>query len=441
MRIELTIQSNYLPSWGAYEGIRELLQNGKDAETEHHAALEVRHDADRCILIIENTGCTLSHNALLFGNTSKAGRNELIGKFGEGLKIGCLALARAGHGVKIRSGSEVWVPTIERSKKFDAEVLVMYIESGNAEKQRVQVEVQGVNAEAWELLKAKFLFLTPAKDFVETSYGNLLLPPEYVGKIYVKGIFVETDMKFHHGYDLTQGVEVDRDRRMIARWELEWRTRMIWAEAAPSRRDVLLRFFECIDADAADVSGINTGTAGSLPQEIKEHALTAFQARHGVDAIPVDTLAESKDIEHYGKVGIITNRPLTAILRASLGTAAEVKEKLQNEVIKTWAWHELDETERFNLEDAIALINPVAPVSLNDIDVVTYLSPTIMGSFMAGRIQVAQNRLNSRETTLETLVHEVAHHSAGDGEHRHISELERIWSGIVLSLRGEQWKH
>jgi hypothetical protein len=37
---------------------------------------------------------------------------------------------------------------------------------------------------------------------------------------------------------------------------------------------------------------------------------------------------------------------------------------------------------------------------------------------------------------LSTLVHEVAHHAGSDGEKNHVSEIERIWSGIVQGLRG-----
>jgi len=63
------------------------------------------------VLRIENEGAHLSREALLFGTTSKMGRADLIGKFGEGLKLGVLALVRAGRPVTIRSGSEVWNPT------------------------------------------------------------------------------------------------------------------------------------------------------------------------------------------------------------------------------------------------------------------------------------------------------------------------------------------
>ena len=116
MKIELTIKVDYLPNWGVYEGIRELLQNGKDAETEYNAPLTVRYRKDSNTVGIENDGCPLPYEALLLGHTSKVGRPDLIGKFGEGLKLGILALVRTGLPVKIRSGGEVWVPSIQRSE-------------------------------------------------------------------------------------------------------------------------------------------------------------------------------------------------------------------------------------------------------------------------------------------------------------------------------------
>src|ERR1700722_2115045 len=93
VKLELSIKTNYLPSWGAYEGIRELVQNGADARVELGASFEARHRKPDT-LVLENEGATLPHEALLFGHTSKAGRSDLIGKFGEGLKLGVLALVR-----------------------------------------------------------------------------------------------------------------------------------------------------------------------------------------------------------------------------------------------------------------------------------------------------------------------------------------------------------
>ena len=122
MKIPLSIEADYLPEWGAWEGIRELVQNGKDAEVQLDAPLKVTHKNQT--LVIENEGASMERRALLFGSTTKTGRDDLIGKFGEGLKLGMLALVRAGRPVKIRVGGEVWIPTIEKSNGCNANGLV-----------------------------------------------------------------------------------------------------------------------------------------------------------------------------------------------------------------------------------------------------------------------------------------------------------------------------
>jgi len=43
MKIELSIKVDYLPEWGAWQGIRELFQNARDAREEFGATLEVAH--------------------------------------------------------------------------------------------------------------------------------------------------------------------------------------------------------------------------------------------------------------------------------------------------------------------------------------------------------------------------------------------------------------
>jgi len=436
MKIELTIETSYLPTWGSFEGLRELIQNGKDAETEHNAPLEVRHKSDTNTLVIENSGATLPHEALLFGHTTKVGREELIGKFGEGLKLGVLALVRAGHEVKIRSGSEVWLPKIERSDKFNADVLVIYIEKGRQPKERVQIEVSNVTKEEWGMMKPCFLFLNKVnKDRIETTYGALLVSEADIGKIFVKGIFVEHDPKLKFGYDLTKDVQVDRDRKMVARWDLDWRMRSIWQESIPQRQELMAPFFEAIEANSGDVSGITDSGAQYLPDEVKNAAVAAFKAKYGADALPVENLADSKDLEHLGKRGVMVNKPLKAILQTILGTVEKMKSELANEVVTFYSWSDLSQEERTNLESSMALVSQAAPITLNEVDVVDFRSPNILGMHKAGRVLMSKAKLADRDTTLETMVHEVAHHVGGDGDHRHVAEIERIWSKIVSILR------
>jgi len=435
MKIELTVKTNYLPNWGVYEGVRELIQNAKDGESEFKALLKVRH-RDPNTLIIENEGVTLPHEALLFGHTTKSGKEDLIGKFGEGLKLGVLALVRSGHEVKIRSGSEIWTPVIERSEKFDADVLVFYIDKNRKEKNRIQIEVFNITKEEWELLKPCFLFLNKDNSHrIDTHYGAVLLRESEVGKLYVKGIFVEHEPQFRFGFDLTHDVDVDRDRKMIARCSLDWRVRSILAEAACSAKFVQ-EYLSLVQDNAKELLGLGSYEAKSLPKNIIEKAAEDFKSRHGVNAIPVETLAESKDIAHLGKTGIVVNKPLKAVLEAIFGTVEENITGLANEIVRSYGWDELSTEERSSLEEAITLVNAAESATLLDIDVVDFRSSNILGMFKDGRVSLAKNKLLDKELSLETLVHEVAHRNGKeDGSPLHVATIEKIWSKIVSNLR------
>lgn len=441
MRIELTIKTTYMPNWDIYEGIREIIQNGKDAETEFNAPLQVRHKVDTKTLIIENEGCTIPHEALLFGHTTKIGRGELIGKFGEGLKLGLLALVRAGYETKVRSGSEVWIPRIERSDKFDADVLAIYIESGRQPKERVQVEISNISKEEWDLLKPCFLFLNKKQKSeyrVDTYHGALLLHEKDIGKIYVKGIFVENHPKLTVGYDLTRDVEIDRDRKMIAQYDLEWRKLVIWRDSMLERKELVAKYLGMILDNAADIASLDTYQAKELPNEVKEQAVAQFKARHGDNAVPVNTLADSKDIEHLGKTGVIVNKPLKAILETILGTTEQIKAELANEVLHSYSWGDLSPEEKTSLEEAVTLVNSVEPIELTQIDVVDFRSESFLGMSKENRLLLAKKKLSDRNLTLETLVHEISHRFGGDGDHRHVAAMENIWSEIVADLRDKQ---
>lgn len=443
MKIELTIKTSYLPAWGAYEGLRELIQNGKDAQTEFDATFEVRYRKDTATLVIENEGCTLPHEALLFGHTTKESRGDLIGKFGEGLKLACLVLVRAGHAIKIRSGSEVWVPKIERSEKFDADVLVFYVEKGREPKNRVQVEIANLSEDDWKTMEDHFLFLGKRNkdDFVKTGSGTLILGERYKHRVYVKGIFVQNSADLSFGYDLADA-EVDRDRKMVETFDLNYRTAQIWRAAMATRPDLIANFITLLEGESKDVEGVNEYNTPYLPEEVKQAVADHFVARHGDKALPVSTLADSQDVAHLGKHGIVCPKPLRNVLEQKLGTVDQNKSKLSKEVVKLYGWHELSDVEKASLERALFLVNGVEPLTLASVDVVDCRDEKILGLFSSqdgGRVQLAKKILSSSSSTLETLVHEVAHKcGGGDGEHTHVGNIERIWSGIVTRLLADK---
>lgn len=432
MKIQLTIKMDYLPDWNQWEGIRELVQNGIDAQVEHHAPFKV--DWHNNTLRFENDGAVLPLKALLLGHTTKIGNSELRGKFGEGLKLGILALVRAGHPVRVRNGGEVWTPLIERSTTFDEDVLAFNIEKGRADKARVRIEVGNVTKSEWDLLRQNFLFIAkPNKsEVVHTPYGKLLKGARYQGKVFVKGIFVQNDPELQFGYDF-DNAELDRDRKMVEGWNLRSNARNILMTAITKDKSLQKNALELLEQDTPETSGITEGW--QVNGSAAEAAVKQFQKRHGEKAVPVASLAESQDVEHMGLQGVVVSKSLHTVLTTILESSSNLKEGLRKEVVRLWSWHELTPEEKRNLGDAIHLVNRVVEVSLSEIDVVDFRSEETLGIFEDGRTFIAHKHLEDPEVTLRILVHEVAHKMGHDGEKSHVQQIEIIWMGIVRHLR------
>jgi hypothetical protein len=440
MKFELTIKADYLPTWGTYEGLRELLQNGQDAQTEFSAPLTVKHRKDTSTLVIENEGCVLPHESLLLGHTSKSDRADLIGKFGEGLKLGLLALVREGHALKIRSGGEVWVPTIQRSEKFQADVLTFDIWKGREPKQRVAIEVGGIEEEEWLSMKDKFLFLVTLSDNerVTTHSGSLLLGDRFSGKLYVKGIFVADDAKLKYGYDLTDA-DLDRDRKMIEKYSLQYKTNSIWREAAATRPDLIGNFKKLLSQEAADVEGVDDYNVRYIADDIKKAVANEFLTQHGDDALPVSTFGESQELAHLGRKGVIVPRSLRVVLEQTLGSVETNKYKLREEVKVRHAWDDLDIYEGLHIQRAIEMVACIETLDMHDIEVVDFGDKGIRGMYKTDekgnkRILLSREILKDRDLTLRVLIHEMSHRSGLDGEKNHVARIEAVWSAIVANM-------
>jgi len=434
-KLELSINVKYLPSWGAWEGIRELVQNGKDAETEFSAPLKVTHLNGT--LRIENEGAELTREALLFGTSSKTDRSDMIGKFGEGLKLGILALVRAGHNVKIRTGDQVWTAYIARSERYDADVLCFDCVGGRENKKRVRVEVDSVSALEWERLKDRFRFLAKVKanTVVDTERGSLLLDEALKGQVFVKGIYVQTDSRLNAGYDFRY-CDVDRDRKMISSWDLRYECSQIWTAAAAKRPDLMGTIFTLALEGKSDVDGLEHN-ASYAPEAVKKAVAEAFTAQFGERAVPVANLAESAEVEHLGRRGVVVTKSLGALLATTLGTKEQMHAKLKSEVVRTLSWGDMTDTQKADLLDAVKLVGAVrSECTLGLIDVVEFNSMGTLGQFKDGRILLAARMLDDRDEMLATIVHEFAHRNGGDGEKDHVMAIENLWRDIVKHLRG-----
>jgi len=429
-KVELSIDAQYLAgSWGPFEGIRELIQNAKDADTEFGARMEVSHYKRGDQLRISNQGAVLSYEALLMGHTSKASRPDLIGKWGEGLKVGILALLREGYQIKIRTGSEVWVPAIERSEKFQAEVLVFDIRTGRKHQDRTRVEVSPVGGEDWAEWQASFLFLCPPKkkDSIQTTRGELLRAPEHKGGLYVKGILVERCPTMQYGYNFFD-LEVDRDRRLVSSSDKEYHCSEIWNEALNREPALASDLYELLEEGRQEVAGLGWWCHSM----VLETTQNLFLSKYGEKALPVQSLADSARLEHLGYRGIVVPRVLQRVLSRTLGNTEQRIAQLVEAARQRYSWQDLDATERANLGRAISLVRPHKEVSLQTLEIVDFEDECLEGQCDAtGTIKLGKHILASAERTLRVLIHEVAHlNGAQDGDKSHVHAIEMLWSAL-----------
>ena len=434
-----SIDVRYLPNWGTAEGLREMLQNGKDAEIQFNAKLTVRHRPHTQILVVENEGCTLPLKSLLIGFSTKRDDRRLAGQYGEGLVFGILALVRGGHAVKIRTGGEVWIPRIERHDQADADVLVFQINPGREEKKRVAIEIDHVPEVMYKELPKKFLFLANDKETderVKTNEGTLILSQETRGDLYVKGIWVCHDPELAFAYDFAD-CDTDRDRKMIDTYDLRYAMRKVWASALRARPDLTKDLMKIIMDEYKDALGIDEYGATYFDETTRKKIAADFRKTFGDDAVPVSTLAESEELDHMGRRGVMVPKAWRALLETIFGKLSEIRANLAKEGHKKYGWNDLTREEQENLAYAINTAHRVEDaITIDKIDVVDFRDEKIDGLWKDDRIFLAKKSLASRSKALLVLVHEFAHliSMAGDGDKDHVSTIESLWSRIVDSL-------
>lgn len=440
MKFQLTVKNDYCKDWNAWEGIRELVSNARDAH-EEGKPMSVSHHGD--VLRIVNEDVKLTKDVWLMGFSQKASAGAR-GRFGEGLPVGTLALVRAGHEVKFINDDESWTPTLEQSEVFDGQdVLTIKTHQRQNATGKFTVEVGGIDQEAWDLMKTRFLFVTRPEKVVSTTHADVLLDENMRGRIFVKGIYVQTVSDLRAGYDF-KNVTLDRDRRMVGTWDLRYHAAKAWEEAmtqAPAEHAD--RVVDMLQNAAADVSemGDNLNYQTQTDKEkIVATVASAFRAKHGDEAIPVTSMAQAKVAEHYGKRGVVVQPSLMNVLRHEPKLDVDhVTRELGEQATKGYSWSDLSAEEQAVYTSVMKLVESTAadlgfsPVE-NRLSIVDFGDASINGMHKGGDIKLAKHVLADFDFALRVLVHEVTHDIAHDGEKMHEVAEGRFFARMVSKL-------
>ena len=248
--INTWISFYYCKNWGLREAMREILQNQKDSIIESLGkdnfiveALNdyefdilkkgseeiygsIRYNKSLEVLSIENKGKLETFNLLLGGTTrnEKDPNSGIIGCFGEGLKIAALAFLRENKQISIINNNQVWRFTLKEDNNF--------IRNGNPEKclcwrweeynnkenkDKLIVQIRNIKYDEWIKQIDNYLWLvSKVKNLalINTSYGDIILSPDFKDKIYSHEVFVmNSTEKLYYGFNIP--LILDRDRNCV----------------------------------------------------------------------------------------------------------------------------------------------------------------------------------------------------------------------------------
>jgi hypothetical protein len=442
-KFQLTISPSYVPTWGAYEAVREIIQNALDARDAGYP-MNILHTGNS--LVVRSEGVVLDRAVWLIGNTTKEG-TDARGHYGEGLKLGALALVRTGRKLDIVNGSEHWVCSLEDSDAFPGQqVLTVSTHETPSEASGdpfVMVSIE-CTASEWAEYRQSFLDLRPKTTTIITTDGDILLDESEKGRIYVGGILVECKGELQAGYNFNPSqVRTDRDRRMANTFDLGFHLGGAWIDALGQGHIEPAHFLSRLMVDSLEATSIGDRYCCSGQ---RERVAAAWQELYGPETVPVATLGEAAEAGHLGVTGRIVNKAVCAFFSGHERLCLrQLRQLRRNDVVRTYRSDELLGEERRNFSMAAALIDRVAPsVDLAPVTprttVVDFKSDDILGTHSTEdgcpcpQIRVSRQVLTCFQSTIRVLVHEAAHDKGGDGDVAHERAEGALFAAVINHL-------
>lgn len=298
-KFELSLASNYVADWTIADAVREYFQNALDQEaTQEDNKMFVHYDGVH-LLQIGNKKSVLSAKTLLLGATTKQDDDKTIGQFGEGYKIATLVALRCAKQVTFYNygKKEIWKPRMVKSRRYEgAEVLTFFTEKfiwNKPPHNNLIIAVDGISPEEWELIKENNLHLQEdIGEIIQTSKGRILKADKYKGKIFVNGLYVRTEKDMDFGYDiLPKYLKLDRDRKMVSTFDLQWFTSTMWSEVKSEE------IVEVAKKGSGDAKYLGAQSYSSVQPMAAFAAHKIFREEHGDKAIPVSNQEELKSVQ------------------------------------------------------------------------------------------------------------------------------------------------
>jgi len=434
MKIQLSIAKDYVAEWGAWEGVREIIQNYLDARDK---GFEGKIKFGNNILTIVNNGCEVDRSYIaLLGKTTKADDDSARGIFGEGIKLGSLALVRQGYRVSIKTGRFIYNAAITYSKRFGEDVLTFVDRKLPEHFNGIEVKIKGLTEDSWDQMKDNFIELRPSSDNDScSSYGNVLTNESDRGKVFAKGIYVGKYDDLRFGYDFSN-VKTDRDRAMVKDWDLNYAAAALVEAKVAEDKISPESLMEMMMSGCRDVRHAEY----HMSKEVFDKLNNSFVKKYGKDAVPVTSPQEAKELEHFGIKGVSCPISMSNIFNKfdSGQRKRLVEAKLAPK--KVYKWDELNQEEQNNIFEVFDLLKRSGVSFLRENIYYVDFHDDTLGTFTRTetevRINLSKKILQNKVELLKTIIEEVAHNSGGDGSFQHKIAMHEMYSKVIAAQAG-----
>lgn len=320
---ELSISSNYVHTWGIEEAVREIMQNAIDSQIDGNP-LSVSYSNGT--LTIQNSGCNLDISTLVLGNSGKNDTTKYIGTYGEGFKLAIVVLLRNGIATKIHTNGQKWIPEFRKSVKFGIDTLHIDVFEETSSKDIISFELSGIEYDTFESIRDNSLAMLVAMGFniggkIETEYGDILIDKRYKGKMFVNGLYVQSDSSFQYGYNFKpKYLQLDRDRKAINYYKM----RELTAKAVTSQSDVKL-VKTAMERSYIDVRDV-IEHMDAITQEFKVNFANQFMNDHDLDENTFVGLKKEVVVCGKEKTFEVESEAIAMLVNSGLGKEEEYKQ-------------------------------------------------------------------------------------------------------------------
>ena len=373
-----TYQQN---EWSVRDAIREIISNAIDGEVRNKGAgkgkMTIDYNARSQNLSVSNEGVVVPTSALLMGMSESRSYDECIGRFGEGLLMALLVLARTNTPTYIENNDEKWEPEIVYSDEYQARVLVIHTRKLHKPRTHFMVRIGDITAEQYQNYTSLFLRFDKRFDSAKVltevhGKKQILLQPEFKGCIYNLGVFVQKRTDLLYGYNLD--MKLNRDRNFVDEWNLR--------DALHGLLSTILNETSARSPEAFGELVLLLMTSSDSVEtrhgygDLVYHSVLAedmerrFVEKHG-DAIPVETQEEADEVTILGKTAVITSALVRTVLGNRDRSLSKLRDTASRQPKRVYKVSELEPQLMLNLQKTMARIKPMmtksGPLKIVDI--------------------------------------------------------------------------